>query len=131
MRLHLRRLVEEMTILHSRLAFKHFASSLLRRPGRVDAHARLPEGLSLNFTRVPDGCRSRWRLVLTREGYFPTTDEVEACCIAFHIPPSVVEKHRKQSVAHTKSGRSIHSYIVELTWHEDYEDSLSHEGTPE
>lgn len=116
-----------MTIIQSRSAFRSFAASLLRRPGRVDAQARLPEGLALTFARLPDGCRRRWKLVLAREDSFPTPDEVEACCQAFRIPPSVTERRMRHFTAHPKSGRRIHAHIVELVWHEEHEETPQHE----
>ena len=66
-----------MTLIQTRGAFKSFANTLLRKEGRVAAEARLPEGLSLTFVRVPDGCRKQWKLVLLREDFYPTADEVE------------------------------------------------------
>jgi hypothetical protein len=110
-----------MTTIQSRSEFKHFASTLIRRPGVIDANAKLPEGLSLAFERVPEGCRRRWKMVLAREEFAPTTDEVELCCVVFRVPPSVTERHAERYIAHPKSGRRIHVHIVELTWHEDEE----------
>jgi hypothetical protein len=99
----------------------------MRRQGHIDAEAKLPEGLALTFVRVPDGCRRRWKLALARENFFPTSEEIEACCLAFQIPLSVMERRSTGFVAHPKSGRRIHVHQVELTWHEDNEATSPHE----
>ena len=115
-----------MTLIHSRAAFRDFAGTLLRRQGTVGGDVRLPEGLSLVFERVPDGCRTRWKLALVREAFQPTSEEVEACCIAFQVPPSVTERRMERFRPHSKSGRRMHHHIVELTWHVNDEGMQAH-----
>ncbi len=114
-----------MTVIDSRSAFHNFARTLLHRPDSLQtpATARLPEGLEMVFERVPDGhMRRRWRLVLAREHSYPTIDEVEACCIAFKIPPSVTQKQFTDFRVHQKSKRRMHMHVVELTWQETDEE---------
>lgn len=112
-----------MIEIRSQAAFKDFASTLIRQPGKVmlPAFARLPEGLDMVFLGVPDGhMRRRWKLVLRREHFYPTAEEVEACCSVFKIPPSVVQRNKEGYVENEKSGRHMHVFVVELTWDERY-----------
>ena len=78
------------------------------------AHQKLPHGLEIVMQRT-DG---RWRLAMAREGVWPSDVEVDICRREFHVPEGSVERRKRHSRRHPKTGRQLFYSVVELCWME-------------